>query len=231
MSDQVTGEQPDAEQAMSHQQLADTFAAICEPCEPEPGEQPDTQGMSTPEPPPIPNDGTPIWELVIADMHERDQFGRAKYKTPLQAHNGRDSLADAYQEVLDLVVYIKQQTIERKAAFSHCINEFCRDVHARSRSAGWWATPELSNIPTKLCLIHSEISEAMEGHRKDRMDDHLPHRKMIEVELADAMIRIGDLAGALGLDLGRAITEKMEYNLHREDHKQEVRNAINGKKF
>jgi NTP pyrophosphatase (non-canonical NTP hydrolase) len=115
--------------------------------------------------------------------------------------------------------------------FATAMNQFAAEVHRRSREAGWWATPELANIPTKLCLIHSEISEAMEGHRKNRMDDHLPHRKMIEVELADAMIRIGDLAAALGLDLGGAIDEKMEYNLHREDHKIEARAAAEGKKF
>jgi NTP pyrophosphatase (non-canonical NTP hydrolase) len=110
-------------------------------------------------------------------------------------------------------------------------NRFATMVHRQSREAGWWSTPELSNIPTKLALIHSEISEALEGYRKDLMDDHLQHRKMIEVELADAVIRIGDLAGALGCDLGGAIMEKLDYNTRREDHKVEVRNAQNGKRF
>ena len=111
------------------------------------------------------------------------------------------------------------------------LNRFASMVHRRSLAAGWWSTLELSNIPTKLCLIHSEISEALEGYRKDLWDDKLPHRKMIEVELADAMIRIGDLAGALNCDIGGAIMEKLDYNAQREDHKVEVRNAQNGKKF
>src|SRR4051812_41087862 len=84
--------------------------------------------------------------------------------------------------------------------------------HGASAEAGWWdgVDPRAPHVvPAKLCLIHSEISEAMEGHRKGLMDDHLPHRTMIEVELADAVIRIADLAGALGLDLGGAIAEKM----------------------
>lgn len=115
--------------------------------------------------------------------------------------------------------------------FSASMNLFACECHRRSLAAGWWATPESSNIGAKLCLIHSEISEALEGYRKNLMDDHLPNRPMVEVELADAMIRIGDLAAALNLDLGGAIVEKMEYNLHREDHKVEARQAANGKAF
>jgi hypothetical protein len=48
-------------------------------------------------------------------------------------------------------------------------------------------------------LAVTEIAEATEGERKDIMDDHLPHRKMGEVELADALIRILDTGGALRL--------------------------------
>ncbi len=69
---------------------------------------------NTPEPPPEPNASTPIWNLVISDMHERDRIGTEKYGTPLQAHNGRDALVDAYQEALDLVVYLRQEIEERK---------------------------------------------------------------------------------------------------------------------
>ena len=64
--------------------------------------------LSNYEPPPIPNQSTPIWELVIKDMQDRDHVGRAKYGTPLQAHNGRNALIDAYQEALDLAVYLRQ---------------------------------------------------------------------------------------------------------------------------
>ena len=63
---------------------------------------------NNPEPKPIPNNETPIWELVIADMQERNRIGTAKYGTPLQAHNGRKPLIDAYQEALDLCVYLRQ---------------------------------------------------------------------------------------------------------------------------
>ena len=82
-----------------------------------------------------------------------------------------------------------------------------------------------------LCLIHSEISEAMEGHRKNLPDDKLPHRPMIEVELADAIIRILDTAKGLGLDIGGAVAEKMEFNMMRPDHKPENRRKAGGKAY
>lgn len=65
------------------------------------------------EPPPQPNTNPAVWETVIEDMWARDNFGRAKYGTPLQAFNGRDPLVDAYQECLDLAVYLKQAILER----------------------------------------------------------------------------------------------------------------------
>lgn len=86
-------------------------------------------------------------------------------------------------------------------------------------------------IAQKLCLSHSELSEAMEGQRKGLMDDKLPHRPMIEVEIADAIIREFDLGGALGLDVPGAIAEKMAFNAVRPDHKPEARLAAGGKSF
>ena len=63
------------------------------------------------------------------------------------------------------------------------------------------------------------------------MDDKLPHRKMVEVEMADAAIRIADYCGKFGYDLEGAIKEKLEYNRHREDHKKQAREMLGGKKW
>lgn len=63
---------------------------------------------------PVPTGGNPIWDLVIEDMRERDRVGRLRYGTPLQAGNGRDVLVDAYQEALDLTVYLRQTIEERE---------------------------------------------------------------------------------------------------------------------
>lgn len=62
---------------------------------------------------PLPNAGPPMWDLVVKDFRDRDAEGRRKYGTPLQPHNGRDVLVDAYQEALDLVVYLRQAIYER----------------------------------------------------------------------------------------------------------------------
>ena len=120
--------------------------------------------------------------------------------------------------------------------FEEHLNWFAYCCHQRSLNAGWYTDaatgqPIQRNVGEMLALIHSEISEALEGYRKKLMDDHLPDRCMIEVELADAMIRIADLAGYLRLDIGGAIDEKLAYNLKRSDHKPEARAAKNGKAF
>lgn len=110
--------------------------------------------------------------------------------------------------------------------------------HGASMRAGWWVDRHGNdvrdnpmNFSQKLCLIHSEVSEAMEGDRKGLKDDKLPHRDMREVELADAVIRIFDLAGAYGMDLGGAIAEKLAYNAQRADHKPEHRAQAGGKTY
>lgn len=71
-------------------------------------------GVAVAEPKPIPNNNPGIWDLVIKDMCDRDAMGLAKYGTHLQAFNGRDPLWDAYQEALDLVVYLRQSIYENE---------------------------------------------------------------------------------------------------------------------
>jgi len=102
--------------------------------------------------------------------------------------------------------------------------------------SGWWSTLNTKedlerNEGEMLCLMHSELSEAMEGLRKNLMDDHLSNRPMAEVELADCIIRILDFSGAKGYDIGGAVMEKLQYNTQRADHKPENRAKDNGKSF
>jgi len=116
------------------------------------------------------------------------------------------------------------------------INIMVQDVYQGNVRMGWYSDPvtrerKERNVGELLALIHSEVSEALEGHRKNLMDTHLTNRPMIEVELADVIIRVFDLAGYLNLDLGGAYIEKLAYNANRQDHKLENRVGENGKKF
>lgn len=73
-------------------------------------------------------------------------------------------------------------------------NELADEIYEQNKAVGWWDDPDRCIYQT-LQLVSTEIAEATEGERKNLMDDHLPHRKMGEVELADALIRLLDLAG------------------------------------
>jgi len=108
-------------------------------------------------------------------------------------------------------------------------------AHETAATAGWYCDPATGqaikrNFGEVVALMHSELSEALEADRKNLMDDKLPHRSGVEVELADCCIRIFDTARALGLDLAGAIIEKNRFNQQRADHKLEAR-AAGGKRY
>lgn len=65
------------------------------------------------QPLPVINDGQDIQSMVIADITARRQVGIERYGTALQAHNGRDMLRDAYEEALDLAIYLRGVIEER----------------------------------------------------------------------------------------------------------------------
>lgn len=206
--------------------------------------------LNAPQPMPAGGTGSDIFDLVIADFQERNALGLRTYGVALRAHDGRINMIDLYQEMLDVVVYMRKEMEERKQT---AFNLFAADVHAANQH--WWVCPRCDGsgeseltlsgmclfcegsgidnreVPKLLMLTVSELAEAMEGDRKDLMDDKLPHRKAFEVEIADAFIRMFDMAGKHKLDLDGAIREKMAFNRVREDHKPEARKAAGGKKY
>lgn len=86
------------------------------------------------------------------------------------------------------------------------ISALAKEIHAQNVSVGWW--DDMNRCPYQtLELDITEVAEATEGERKDLMDTHLEHRKNGEVELADAMIRLMDMAGRYGWYFSRTYVE------------------------
>lgn len=83
----------------------------------------------------------------------------------------------------------------------------------------------------KLALIHSEVSEALEGLRKNLNDNHLPNVKMFDAELADVFIRTLDVISVFGKDFAKTVIDKCDYNNTRTDHHPENRCKAHGKQF
>lgn len=96
------------------------------------------------------------------------------------------------------------------------LNELAVEINANAHSKGFWDGSY--EVGTKIALIHSELSEFLERHRSlepKQADDHCPGFENLEIELADAAIRIFDLAVELDLDIGGAIDAKVKFNATR----------------
>lgn len=99
------------------------------------------------------------------------------------------------------------------------IAELQKEAYRISKEHGFHdgETPSTVPIPEKLCLIHSEVSEALESVRNGEPQFHIVNGKPegIAAELADVVIRVLDLSEAIGINLSHAIAAKMEYNRNR----------------
>lgn len=72
------------------------------------------------QPLPVINDAPDVQSAVIADIEKRRELGIKRYGTAVQPHNGRNALLDAYEEALDLAMYLKQWLIELEQHGSSC---------------------------------------------------------------------------------------------------------------
>ena len=97
------------------------------------------------------------------------------------------------------------------------------EAHAIARSKGWHEDASVKRLPELLCLVHSEVSEVLEAYREGcdvtgatEMLAHacVPEAKPegIASELADVIIRVLDICGLYGIDIGWAVARKMDYN-------------------
>ena len=102
-------------------------------------------------------------------------------------------------------------------------NQFAQACYENSKAHGFWEDYPIGQLPletvlAKLCLIHSEVSECLEAARIDDMGLHYRIDGKPEgfpSEIADILIRVGDLAARMGIDLDQAVAEKMAFNTTR----------------
>jgi hypothetical protein len=119
------------------------------------------------------------------------------------------------EEKLELIESIDDMS------YFHAFNDMARYTHKLNGT--WWHDPKTGvklerNKGEMIALMHSELSEMLEGERKNLLDDHL-------------FIRALDYAGAFGYDIGGAMRDKLRYNVTRKDHKPASRLAEGGKAF
>jgi len=130
---------------------------------------------------------------------------------------------------------------------------FCQAIHLFNTQ--WWRDENGDvkdrNVGEMIALMHSELSEALEAHRKNLKDDHLPEFDGVDVELVDCIIRAMDLLGArfvarqrrmvqagffnnppaVAYTPGEVLIAKCVFNSIRADHRPENRSTEHGKKY
>ena len=109
---------------------------------------------------------------------------------------------------------IEKSFWQNRQGAATALDEIALAIHRWSVGKGFWPL-DRRNFGEQIALIHSELSEALEGHRTIAMDEHLVIYPSPAVELADTIIRILDTCAAYGWPIGEIIMAKMAFNCGR----------------
>ena len=148
-------------------------------------------------------------ERVERLMSERDAQAQA-----------RDAIAASQARLCEQLAEMRK---ERDALKEKALDKLAKRAYENGEAKGFWEPQQGRNdrvaaverMASKLALIHSEVSEALEVIRKNEVNNLSPHGiscTWLEEEIADVLIRCFDFAHAYGLGLDNAVALKMAYN-------------------
>jgi NTP pyrophosphatase (non-canonical NTP hydrolase) len=158
-------------------------------------------------------------------------FAEGRFQAPLWAIESSKN----YQSKREDITMTEQRRFFPIQVGDGPLNTRAAQTHLKNCTAGWWTAlkdvPAISagdalhgkrNVGELLMLCVSEVAEGAEGWRESLMDDKLPDREMIEVELADVVIRVLDLSGSASLDLDGATLDLQNAGLTEHLHGQNM---------
>jgi NTP pyrophosphatase (non-canonical NTP hydrolase) len=109
---------------------------------------------------------------------------------------------------MELLFYPEKESLECVNCLNHGLPlPSPAEIHKLAIEKGWWI--DQREVPELLCLVHSEISEGLEGYRLRKKPGE---KGWLGEELADAIIRIYDMSAQLGIDINQEVVKKHEFN-------------------